>query len=169
MNYFTLPYLVRFIYKNPRAELFHIKMCIKCHWKSCQNILLINSVALKTGGSMPHSQGLSNRPMLSQINLINTYLFKIYSNVVLSSPSGPSWRSIPCRFTSCDFESTPIFHHSGCMTCPSQSPRFNHPDYIRWTVQTMRFLIVEPSPLPILIPLKRRKAKSWLSSNLRWH
>ena len=39
------------------------------------------------------------------------------------------------------------------MTCPSQSSRFNHPDCIRWTVQTMKFLIVEPSPLPILIPL----------------
>ena len=37
--------------------------------------------------------------------------------------------------------------------CPFQSSRFNPPDYIRWTVQTMKFLIVEPSPLPILIPL----------------
>ena len=25
------------------------------------------------------------------------------------------------------------------MPCPSQSSRFNHPDYIRWTVQTMKF------------------------------
>ena len=31
------------------------------------------------------------------------------------------------------------------------SSRFNHPDYIRWTIQTMKFLIVEPSPLPIRI------------------
>ena len=42
--------------------------------------------------------------------------------------------------------------HSGYMICPSQSSRLYHPDYIRWTVQTMKFLIVEPSPLPILIP-----------------
>ena len=28
------------------------------------------------------------------------------------------------------------------MPCPSQSSRFNHPAYIRWTVQTMKFLIV---------------------------
>ena len=28
------------------------------------------------------------------------------------------------------------------MTCPSQSPRLNHPDYIRWTIQSMKFLIV---------------------------
>ena len=26
------------------------------------------------------------------------------------------------------------------MPCPSQYSRFNHPDYIRWTVQTMKFL-----------------------------
>ena len=41
------------------------------------------------------------------------------------------------------------------MPCPSQSSWLNHPDYIRWTVQTMKFLIVKPSPLPILIPLWR--------------
>ena len=28
------------------------------------------------------------------------------------------------------------------MLCPPQSSRFNDPDYIRWTVQTMKFLIV---------------------------
>ena len=39
------------------------------------------------------------------------------------------------------------------MPCPSQSSRFNHPDYIRWTVQNMEFFIAEPSPIPILIPL----------------
>jgi hypothetical protein len=39
------------------------------------------------------------------------------------------------------------------MTYLSQSSRLNHPDYISWTVQTMKFLIVEPSPLPIPIPL----------------
>ena len=35
------------------------------------------------------------------------------------------------------------------MTCPSQFSRLNHPDYIRWTVQTMKFLIVEPSHSPL--------------------
>ena len=33
------------------------------------------------------------------------------------------------------------------MTCSSKSPRLNHPDYIRWTAQTMKFLIAESSPL----------------------
>ena len=31
---------------------------------------------------------------------------------------------------------------SGYMPCPSQFCRFNHPVYIRWTVQIMKFLIV---------------------------
>jgi hypothetical protein len=39
------------------------------------------------------------------------------------------------------------------MTCPSQSSRLNPPDYIRWTVQTMKFLIAKTSPLPIRMPL----------------
>ena len=39
-------------------------------------------------------------------------------------------------------------HSWSYMPCPSQSSRFNHPDYIRWRVETMKFLIVEPSPLP---------------------
>ena len=33
------------------------------------------------------------------------------------------------------------------MPGPSQSSRFNHPDYIRRKVQSMKFLIEEPSPL----------------------
>ena len=36
---------------------------------------------------------------------------------------------------------------------PSQSSRVNNSDYIRRMVQTMEFFIVEPSPLPICVPL----------------
>jgi hypothetical protein len=41
---------------------------------------------------MPHSQGLSNDPILSRINLvprIDTYLFKVHSNIVLPSTPRP--------------------------------------------------------------------------------
>ena len=38
-------------------------------------------------------------------------------------------------------------------TCPFQSFIFDHPEYSRWTVQIMKFLLVEPSPLPIRILL----------------
>ena len=48
------------------------------------------------------------------------------------------------------------------MPCPSQSFRFNHPDYIRWTLQTMKSLAVEPSPLPIVIPLGLKCLRSKL-------
>ena len=47
---------------------------------------------METGGSMPHSQGLSNNPILSLINSIpriSTYLFKVYSTIVLPpTPKG---------------------------------------------------------------------------------
>ena len=78
-------------------------------------------------------------PIQSRMNSIprmDTYFFKIHSNIVL--PSTPR---------------TPTFFHSGYMTCPSQSSRLIHSNYIRWTVQIMKFLIVKPSLLPILIPL----------------
>ena len=43
--------------------------------------------------SMPHSQGLSNNPILSLINTIprtDTYFVKIHSNIVLLSTPSPS-------------------------------------------------------------------------------
>ena len=49
------------------------------------------------------------------------------------------------------FESTPILH-SGYTTCSSQSSRFHHPEYIRWKVQTMKFLIVKSYLLSISGP-----------------
>ena len=51
------------------------------------------------------------------------------------------------------FESPPTVFHSGYMPYPSHSSRFNHPDCIKWTVQTVKFLVVLPSPLPILLLL----------------
>ena len=56
-------------------------------------------------------------------------------------------------FIICIDSGSPTFLHSVYMPCPSQSSRFNHLYYINRTVQTMKCLIVEPSPLPILIPL----------------
>ena len=106
---------------------------------------------MEPGCSMPYSQGLSNN--LYPNPCIDTYPFKVHSNIVLPSTPGPPSRSLSYRFTCYNFESTSIFLHYGYIPCPSQSFRFNHPDYIRWTVQTMKFLIMEPPPLPILIPI----------------
>ena len=47
---------------------------------------------MKPQGSVPHSQGLSNNPIVSRINpipRIDTYFFNIYSITALSStPTG---------------------------------------------------------------------------------
>ena len=47
------------------------------------------------------------------------------------------------------------------MTCPSQSSRFNHPDYIRWTLQTMKFLkIATRGSFTLHFPCKWREKLS---------
>ena len=77
-------------------------------------------------------------------------LIPIYLRFILILSS--HLRSLSYRCTTCsNSESTHTFLHSDYMTWPSQSSRINHPKYIciRWTVQTMKFLIVEPSPLPL--------------------
>jgi len=94
-------------------------------------------------------------PILSRINpipSIDTYLFKAHSNIVFQSTPRSPQRSLSRRFNCYNFESTRIFLHSGYMTCPSQCSRFNHPDYIRRTVQMLKFFIVEPSSLPKYSP-----------------
>jgi hypothetical protein len=88
-------------------------------------------------------------PILSRINTIpriDTYFLKFHSNIVLPSTPRPPKCSLSCWFTCKYFKGTPTFFHSGYMTCPSQSPRLNNSVYIRWTVQTMKFLIMEQSP-----------------------
>ena len=61
-----------------------------------ENILGFESlVTVKAipGGTMPHSQGLSNIPILSPNNQIahsDAYLFKVNSNIVLPSAPKPS-------------------------------------------------------------------------------
>ena len=114
--------------------------------------LVLTPGLMEPGGSILHSQGLSNNsyPEPNQPNSPHWYLSLPRSILILSSPQ----RYLSCRFTCYNFESTLTFLHSGYMPCPSQSSRFNHPDYIRWTVQTMKILILESSALPILIPFR---------------
>ena len=75
---------------------------------------------LEPGGSMPYSQVLSNNPYLSRINsipCIDTYFFKIHSNIVLPSTPRPSSRSLSCRLTCTHFQSTPTFFNTGYIFC----------------------------------------------------
>ena len=94
-------------------------------------------------------------PILSRINpipRIDTYLFKVHSNIVLQLrlglPKGLFPVGLPVKILK------ELLPSSILATWPAHlNSRFKDPDYVRWTVQTMKFLIVEPSPLPILIPL----------------
>ena len=84
-------------------------------------------------------------PIMSRINpvpRIDTYFFKIHSNIILSF-------GLEVYFLK--FRITPIFYHSGYMHSPSYLyiPRIYHSEYIRWKIQTIKFLISEASPLPI--------------------
>ena len=79
----------------------------------------------------------------------DSYCFKIHSNIVISSTTRPSKRSLSCRFTFSNFESIPTFYHSGYMPCPSQSSRLNHSDYMNGTNYEVPHVV--PCPLPMFI------------------
>ena len=87
-------------------------------------------------------------PILSQINLIPLLIpISLRNILILSShlrlglPKGLFPASVP------------TFFQSGYLTCPSQSSSLNYSGYISFSVQTMKFLFVETSPLTICIPL----------------
>ena len=68
---------------------------------------------MKLEGSVQHSQGLSNSPYLSWTNpiaRIDTYFFKIHSNIILSSPKG----LLPVGLTVKILKGLPTFLHSAC-------------------------------------------------------
>ena len=48
------------------------------------------------------------------------------------------------------------------MSYPSQSPIFNHPDYIMWMVQTTKFLIMKSSPLKLITLVENVKYFTYL-------
>ena len=110
---------------------------------------------MKPGAQYRNHKGSPIINILSRINPIPHNDISSRSILILSShlrlglPEGLFPVGLPVKILKISL----TFLHSGYMPGPSQSSRFNHPDYIMWTVQTMKFLIVEPSPLPILIPL----------------
>ena len=87
---------------------------------------------------------------INPIPRIDTYFFKVHlilsSRLRLGLPESLFPIGLPAKVLIAVLP----FLHSGYMSCPSQFTRFNHPDYIKWMVRTMKFLIVEPSPIPIL-------------------
>ena len=109
---------------------------------------------MEPGGLMTHSQKLIHNPYLqpNQSNSQYGYLFiqgpfQYYPPIYVQIFLKVSFLQVYCY----NVESTPTFFHSGYMICPFSPSRLNHRDFTRLTVQTMKFLIVEPSPL--LIPI----------------
>ena len=107
-------------------------------------------------GSISRSEGLSNNSFHEPneaYSRTDTYFSKIHSSIIFPYTLRPLYGSLSCRFTCWNFESSLTFFHSNYMICPSKTSGVNHLDYIRWTVQTMKFLIVQPSALHIRILL----------------
>ena len=100
---------------------------------------------------MPYSQGLSNNlyPKPNQAQFFELIHISLRSILILSShlclglSKGLFPVGVPINILKALL--------SGYVNCPSQSSRFNHPDYSRGMVHIMKFLIVKPSPLPIHI------------------
>ena len=92
---------------------------------------------------MLHSPIISILSLINLIPRIDTYFFKIYSNILLAIFS----RSLSHRFA---------YEHTNILSfwLRSLSYGFNHPDNIKWTVQKKKFLIVKPFPSPILISFR---------------
>ena len=105
---------------------------------------------MEPGGSMPHSQGLSNNsypePNQTQlpalIPISSRSILILSSHLCLGLPKGLFPVGLPVK----TFESTPTFLYSSYMTCSSQPSRFNHRLYRR-TVQTMKFLTFYYRPI----------------------
>ena len=109
---------------------------------------------MEPGSTTPHSQGLSNNPILSQIYpILNIFkhLFKLNSNIVLTATTRSSKSFPSCRIIWYNSEIIPTIIYSGYLPCPSKYSWFNLRDYFRLTVQTTKNLIVV-FPFPIIIP-----------------
>ena len=130
-----------------------------CYFLMLKHILtgvVTNYMVMETGGSMPHSQLLWNSPY-PELILIHFYVLNLIylssililpSHLHLGLPKGLFLAGVPDKILIALVPSSIL-----ATWCTHLSLLHNHSDYIRWTVQTMKFLIVEPSPLPIWIPL----------------
>ena len=95
---------------------------------------------------MSHPEGLSNNPYPepNQPNSSHWYLLVILilsSHLRLGFPKSLYPVDVPVQMLKA------LLPSSILATWPAH---LTHPDYIRWTVQPMTFLIVQPSPLPSL-------------------
>ena len=109
-------------------------------------LVLTNSRFMKPGGQSRIHKGSPIILIISQINWILP--ISLRSVLIVSS-------HLCLQKFSFLLVLKEILFFSILNTLPAQ---FNLPDYIRWTVQTMNFHIMEPSSLPILIALEHEYA-----------
>ena len=108
-------------------------------------VIQTNSMSYGTQKSNSAITRISNNPypepkqQFLVLILISLRFILISSHLRLRLTKGFFSLGLACLLK---FESTPLFFNSGYMTWSFQSSRFNHPDYIRWTVQTMKLLVV---------------------------
>ena len=100
---------------------------------------------MEPGSSIPRSQFLYNSPYpeLNQLVLMTISLRSILilsSHLRLGLPKGLSPVGLPVK----------ISRALPSSALPSYSSTFNHADYIRGTVQTIKFLIAKPPTLQFL-------------------
>ena len=73
----------------------------------------------------------------------------------------PSYKFPSCRFDCLNFEKITVCFHFGYITHQPKYSRYKHNDLIKWTVQSMKFLIVKLYPLLILTTPEYRIALSY--------
>ena len=118
--------------------------------------------------SLPHSQvsATCRYPEPARSSPYPTYhLLKIYLNIILPSvPGSPMW-TLSLRFPHQYPEYDTRFPHKRYMPRPSHSSRIYHPNNIWWTVQIIKLLIMQFSPLPCY--LVRLRPKTCFKSNTK--
>jgi hypothetical protein len=103
-------------------------------------------------GSLPCSQDPSTGPYPEpdqEIHDLPTYICKIHSNVILSTMPTSFELTLPFMFhvTRSKFRTQFLFPQCVLMPRPSQSPWLDHPNNIWWSVQVLKFLIMQSSPV----------------------
>jgi hypothetical protein len=98
-------------------------------------------------------------PMLSQPNPvrpIDPYLPKVHLNVILPPMPRSSLWSLAFGLPNQNPVSTSPLPHACHMSLPSHPPWFNHPNNIRWRIQTVKFIIMQFSSRSVFIPFRSK-------------
>jgi len=116
-------------------------------------MLLRRLTAVKTTNWIFNSFKTSNpAPSIHPVHNFPSYFPKIDSNIILPSTLISSLHVLGPKFC------THFFLSQACyIPCPSHLSQFGHPNNIRWSVQVMKFLILQSFPASRhLLPLRSK-------------